>query len=150
VEIGRSPYASKGPLPEPALFAEGTISTGDFDLNSALTPDGHALYFTKAAIDTKLGVIVVSHFRKRKWQTPEVASFSGRYTDYDPFVTAEGSKLFFCSDRPALGKEKRDFDIWYVDKTHWLDGTEERRGAGQYSGKRILSIRSAGRHLVLQ
>jgi Tol biopolymer transport system component len=123
VETGRSPYGAKGPLPEPAIFAEGAISTGDFDLNSAFTPDGHTLYFTKAAVDTKLGVIVVSRFQEGKWKTPVVASFSGRFTDFDPFITPDGSKLFFCSDRPGPGKEKRDFDIWYVEKngTSWTE-----------------------------
>src|SRR5262245_55513918 len=48
---------------------------------------------------------------------PEVASFSGRYTDYDPFVTLDGSKVFFASNRPTSGSEKKDFDIWFVEKT---------------------------------
>ena len=46
VETGSSPFAAKGPLPEPAIFAEGAISTGDYNLNSAFTPDGHTLYLT--------------------------------------------------------------------------------------------------------
>jgi Tol biopolymer transport system component len=130
----RPPYASDAPLPEPVVFGEGVISTGDYDLNSAFTPDGKTVYFTKSAqsggslVAGRLAVIVFSQFRKGKWQMPEVASFSGQYNDYDPFVTADGAKLFFTSDRPAPGKEKRDFDIWYVEKT--VSGWSEPRNAG--------------------
>jgi Tol biopolymer transport system component len=116
----RPPYASDAPLPEPVVFGEGVISTGDYNMNSAFTPDGKTIYFTKSAqamVAGRLAVIVFSQFRKGKWQIPEVASFSGQYADYDPFVTADGTKLFFTSDRPAPGKDKRDFDIWYVEKT---------------------------------
>jgi Tol biopolymer transport system component len=112
----RPPYASSQPLPEPIIFGEGVISTGAYNLNSAFTPDGSAVYFTKSTQDARLGVIVVSRFKKGKWQTPEVASFSGQYVDYDPFITEDGTKLFFCSDRPSPTKDKRDFDIWYVEK----------------------------------
>jgi Tol biopolymer transport system component len=128
---GRPPYASDAPLPEPVVFGEGVISTGDYNLNSAFTPDGKTIYFTKSARAMsagRLAVIVFSQFRKGKWQMPEVASFSGQYLDYDPFVTADGTKLFFSSDRPAPGKERGDFDIWYVEKT--LDGWSEPKNIG--------------------
>jgi WD40-like Beta Propeller Repeat len=111
---GRPPYASDAPLPEPVVFGEGVISTGDYGLNSAFTPDGKTIYFTKQSggnlVAGRLAVIVFSQFRKGKWQMPEVASFSGQYDDYDPFVTADGAKLFFSSDRPAPGKQKQDFE----------------------------------------
>lgn len=116
----RPPYASNMPLPEPVVFGEGVISTGDYNMNSAFTPDGKTIYYTKssqAMTAGRLAVIVFSQFRNGKWQMPAVASFSGQYADYDPFVTADGTKLFFVSDRPAPGRERRDFDIWYVEKT---------------------------------
>jgi len=124
----RPPYVSDRPLPEPIIFGEGVLSTGDYNLNSAFTPDGKTVYFTKGEQDAKLGVIVVSQFRDGKWQTPEVASFSGQYIDYDPFITVDGSRLFFCSDRPSATKDKRDFDIWYVERT--ARGWTEPKSAG--------------------
>lgn len=128
----RPPYASDKPLPEPVIFGQGVVSTGDYDLNSAFTPDGKTVYFTKGVLAGRLGVIVSSQFRNGKWQTPEVASFSGQYTDFDPVVTADGSKLFFSSDRPAANKpnkESRDFDIWYVEKTRSGWGEAKNVGA---------------------
>src|SRR5262245_26922460 len=94
---GQHGWSVPRPLPAPALFAEGTITTPDDEMDAGFTPDGKTIYFTKDHIGQRLGVIVASHFAAGKWSAPEVASFSGRYTDYDPFVTQDGSKLFFAS-----------------------------------------------------
>jgi Tol biopolymer transport system component len=104
------------PTAEPSLFAEGIISTADMELNAAFTPDGKTLYFTKRTPRPLLWVIVVSHFRAGKWSTPEVAEFSGQYSDFDPIVSPDGKKLFFCSNRPVEGQVRQDFDIWVVEK----------------------------------
>jgi Tol biopolymer transport system component len=116
-----SPYGSTRPLPEPIIFGEGTLSTGDMDLNAAFTPDGRTLYFTKRTPKFQFWVIVVSHFQRGRWSEPEVAEFSGQYSDHDPFISPDGSKLFFCSTRPTTGQPKTDFDIWVVEKkgTGW-------------------------------
>jgi Tol biopolymer transport system component len=105
---------SRGRL-TPALVGEGVLSTPDDELNSAFTPDGQTVYFSKNVGD-RLGVILVSHQRGGKWSTPEVASFSGQYSDYDPFVSPDGSRLYWISDRPVNGKKKDDYDIWMVQK----------------------------------
>src|SRR6266540_969037 len=82
----KAPYGSTRPLPEPILFGEGTISTGDMELNAAFTPDGRTLYFTKRTPKYQFWVIVVSHFQRGRWSEPEVAEFSGQYSDFDPWV----------------------------------------------------------------
>jgi Tol biopolymer transport system component len=116
-----APYSSTRPLPEPVIFGEEIISTGDMDLNAAFTPDGQTLYFTKRTPKLQFWVIVVSHFQRGRWSAPEVAEFSGQYSDFDPFISPDGSKLFFCSTRPSTGQPKSDFDIWVVEKkgTGW-------------------------------
>jgi len=108
---------SDKPTAAPALFAEGVISTGDMELNTAFTPDGKTLYFTKRTPRPLLWVIVVSHFRGGKWSAPEVAEFSGQYSDFDPIVSPDGKKLYFCSNRPVDSQPRQDFDIWVVEKT---------------------------------
>ncbi len=113
----RQPDGSDKPTAEPALFAEGIISTGDMELNAAFTPDGKTLYFTKRTPRPLLWVIVVSHFRGGKWGAPEVAEFSGQYSDFDPIISPNGKKLYFCSNRPVDGQPRQDFDIWVVEKT---------------------------------
>jgi Tol biopolymer transport system component len=105
-------------LREPVIFGEGVISTRDYESSITFTPDGGAAYFVKSSPDLTRRVIVVSHLRKGKWTTPEIASFSGQYSDTDPCFSPDGSKIFFASRRPVEGATPRpDFDLWFVDKT---------------------------------
>src|SRR2546428_731982 len=102
----------------PRLFAEGIISTSDDEFNTTFTPDGKTIYFTKGVPVNNMYVICVSHFRNGTWSVPEVAPFSGQYRDTDPFITADGSQLFFVSNRPLSGSmPKNDNDIWVMNKT---------------------------------
>jgi Tol biopolymer transport system component len=114
------PYASKKALPEPTVFAEGVVSTDDYESHPAFTPDGKTLYFLKNSPTFNFWTIVVTHFKNNRWSMPEVAPFSGQYRDADPFITADGSRLYFISDRPTLapnGKdEPRSLDIWMMEK----------------------------------
>ncbi len=113
----RPGWAADRPVPAPRLFAEGVMSTPDDEMDAGFAPDGRTVYFTKDHIGQRLGVIVASHFDGVRWSQPDVASFCGRYTDYDPFVTADGSKLFFSSNRPTSGTVRKDFDIWVAERT---------------------------------
>jgi hypothetical protein len=102
------------------LFAEGTLSTGDNEFSVAFTPDGRVAYTSVSGPDRVRHPLVIlkSEFRDDRWQTPEVAPFSGIYSDADPFVSSDGARLFFMSRRPMAGNRQRDdFDIWVVDQT---------------------------------
>ena len=102
---------------QPTMFGAGIISTGDMELNAAFVPDGRTLYFTKRTPKYQLWTILVSTLKDGRWSTPRVAEFSGQYGDFDPFISPDGSQLFFSSNRPGPGKTKHDFDIWVVKKT---------------------------------
>jgi Tol biopolymer transport system component len=112
-----SAYASATPLTDPAIFGNGVISTGDFDSHPAFTPDGETLYFVRSTPGFSLWTILVSRFVKGKWTTPEVAPFSGQYSDADPFITADGSHFYFISNRPVAGASTPNLDIWVMEKT---------------------------------
>ncbi|MBA3784587.1 MAG: PD40 domain-containing protein [Acidobacteria bacterium] len=130
------PYAFDKTVSEPAIFGEGVISGGSFDSHPAFAPDGKTLYFVRSTPNFNFWTILVSQFKNGKWQTPEVAPFSGEYSDADPFITADGKKFFFISKRPVAGKEKTDTDIWMMEKTArgaWsepqnLGACQQRRG----------------------
>jgi len=113
----RHPYAIDKPLGDPTIFGDGIISTGDHETHPAFTPDGKSLYFLKNSPSFTFWTIVVSHFERGKWTTPEVAPFSGQYRDADPFVTPDGSGFYFISDRPVACKTTRDLDIYVMEKT---------------------------------
>src|ERR1044071_8310684 len=92
---------------EPIIFAPGVISTRDYESSITFTPDGKVAYFVKSSPDLSLRVIVMSRFEKGKWTTPEVAPFSGEYTDNDPCFSPDGTKLYFASRRPVEGTTQK-------------------------------------------
>lgn len=111
------PYFSDKPMPQPVMFGENLVSTAEDDLNSAFSPDGKTVYFTRNFFRNLLGVILFSEYKKGKWTQPQIASFSGQATDYDPFFSHDGSKIFYCSNRREDGKAGTEYNIWYVEKT---------------------------------
>src|SRR5215208_2035433 len=110
-----APYDPGKPLPEPVLFGEGVLSTGDFESHPAFAPDGKTLYFVKSDPGFTRWTIYVSRHADGRWSAAEVAPFSGKHRDADPFVTADGKRLYFISDRPVEGKARTDMDIWVMD-----------------------------------
>jgi len=116
-ERTKHPYASDKPLLEPSLFGEGVISAGQFDSHPAFTPDGKTLYFVRSTPNFNFWTILVSRFERGRWSTPEVAPFSGQFSDADPYITSDGSRFYFISNRPVAGKSIPDLDIWVMEKT---------------------------------
>jgi Tol biopolymer transport system component len=123
-----APVAEKTKIAGPTMFAEGSISTGDYESHPAFTPDGKTLYFVKSSPTFDFWTIVVSHLENGKWSPPQVAPFSGRYADADPFITADGSRFYFISNRPVAGKSAPELDIWFMEKT--ADGWGEPKNPG--------------------
>jgi len=114
------PYAVAREVPAPILFGEGVITTPGEEMNAGFAPDGKTVYFTRLHSGQRLGIIYESRFVNGQWSVPEVVPFSGQYTDYDPVVSPDGTKLFFDSNRPlqaSTGTGRKDFDIWMVEKT---------------------------------
>jgi WD40-like Beta Propeller Repeat len=100
------------------LLGDGVISTRDYEQNSSFSADGRTIYFSKRTIwPTYASVLCESHLDGDRWSEPTVLPFSGRGYDSDPFLTADGKRLYFASRRPVDGRAHRDRDIWYADRT---------------------------------
>lgn len=110
------PYRAAGPFPEPAVFAEGVVSTGEYESHPAFTPDGRTLYFVRSTPEFTDWKIYVTNYSDGRWSAPKLAPFSGKHRDADPFITADGKRFYFISDRPVAGKPKEDMDIWVMDR----------------------------------
>ena len=123
---GGSPRGAAGP----ELFEPGTISTALDELNAVFSPDGSELYYSINSPNDGRGAIVVSRRSGTRWSAPEVVSLSGRYSDYDPFLSTDGRQLFFISNRPkdAPKWEQGDYDIYVADRT--AAGWSEPRNLG--------------------
>jgi Tol biopolymer transport system component len=107
------------PVKAPELFAKDVVSTGDDEFGITFTPDEKTCFFAKKTASTITSssiVICFSRLENGHWTQPAIAPFSGHYKDFNPFITPDGSKLFFISNRPVTGKKTKDADIWFVEK----------------------------------
>jgi hypothetical protein len=125
--VGAHRYASAAPRVErvarapltPEMWGEGLISTPLDELNTVFSPDGKELFWSIALPQQNGGVLMTSKLVKGKWTSPEIAPFSGQYTDWDPFFTPDGKKIIFVSNRPNGTEQKGppDYDLWVVTRT---------------------------------
>lgn len=98
------------------VFAPGVISTEAIEHGAAFTPDGESLYFTRRSGRWGDGggpsSIMVAHRSGDGWSRPEPASFNSDFDDSDPFVSPDGARIYFTSNRPGgLGAA----DIWVFE-----------------------------------
>ena len=87
-----------GQTVSPVIFAPGIISGPANDGAPTFTPDGKTLYFARNG--GRWGFIMESHLTNGKWASPEIASFSGLWSDMQPCLSPDGRRLTFISNRP--------------------------------------------------
>ncbi len=102
------------------IFADGVISDEREQWRITFTPNGKTAYFSSSDEFfpfTRQATIYVSHRVGGEWSAPTVASFSGQYSDIDPFLSPDGRRLYFSSVRPVDGVTRGDLDLWMVERT---------------------------------
>ena len=100
----RPPYAVEGPLREPRLFGDGIISTGDDEFGGSFAPDGKTVYFSRSAPHSYLYAIYESHWVHGRWNHPTVTPFSGHWTDSDPVLSPDGTRMYWSSGLSSGGR----------------------------------------------
>jgi len=102
----------------PELFAPGVVSTGMFTRDVAISPDGKEIYFCVALGNYTYSTILYSKEVNGRWLPPEIVPFSGGpgVLDFEPALSADGSRLYFLSTRPHGDEEPGDQDIWMVER----------------------------------
>ncbi len=100
------------------VFEPGKISIENkHDDYISFAPDETFLTFTRFTDDYKKGTIYFSEKKNGEWMPPTIALFSGKYNDSRSFVSPNGMRIYFASNRPTTERpNKRDLDIWYVEK----------------------------------
>ncbi|HET9425536.1 MAG TPA: hypothetical protein VFO55_09205 [Gemmatimonadaceae bacterium] len=119
-------------VPAAELFGAGVFSTGAYELPPSFDLDGRRAWFTVSTPQYgRKRWIMESRLTPSGWSAPTVAAFSGDFDDADPYVSPDGSKLFFLSKRPVTpgGAPKRDFDIWVMDRAGDQWGSPRHLGA---------------------
>ena len=103
----------------PEMWGQGLLSTPFDELNTVFSPDAKEVLWSVALPEGNGGVIMMSKLVNGKWSAPEIAPFSGQYTDWDPFFTPDGKKILYVSNRPngSEAKGPPDYDIWVVTRT---------------------------------
>ena len=112
---GEAPYAVEAKLVESTVFNPGVVSIGS-ETGLAFSPDGGTVYFVRQLAAEDRSAILVSRSHGGEWTSPVPASFSRLYNDHEPFVSVDGERLFFASDRPTAGEPQDHLDLWYVDR----------------------------------
>lgn len=102
----------------PELFAPGVVSTGMFTRDVAISPDGKEIYFCVAIGNYAYSTILYTKEVNGNWLPPEIVPFSGGpgVMDFEPALSADGSKLYFLSNRPDGDEAVGDQDIWVVER----------------------------------
>ena len=120
--VGLSAAASaQGTAHGAEIFGRGTVSTEAPEFAASFTPDGRHVFFNRASADRQRLTIMTATRATRAapdaWSAPVVAPFSGTFRDVDPFVTPDGRRLYFSSDRPRGGGTPGAFATWFVERT---------------------------------
>jgi len=110
-------FGQTPPNTRPEIFAPGIVSTDlHDDFGPAFIPDGKEVFFRCIGN----GRMIILHMQRNQgeWGAPGIASFSGKYNDLGVFISQDGDRLFFSSERPAdKNDEYNDLDIFAINRT---------------------------------
>lgn len=118
----------KRPDSTPVKFAPGVVSVaGRSEFGSIFSRNGQEFYF---AVDTAgRAEIRFMRLNKGKWTKPRRLVFDNVFSFNDPMLSPDETKLYFISDRSLTATgEKKDYDIWYMERT--VNGWSKPMNAG--------------------
>jgi Tol biopolymer transport system component len=117
--LGGAYLGQEQPGVAPELFAPGVITTAFHEHSSpAFSPDGNEVYWSVFLNFWGPQVILTMRMENGRWTQPEVASFSGQYSDGNPAFSHDGRRLLFESRRPVAADAPYtgETDLWVVDR----------------------------------
>jgi hypothetical protein len=93
------------------------ITTDQYESSPTFTPDGREIFFMSSNTSFDRYRILWSRCEAGVWTPPQPPPFAAAppVLEADPFVTADGRRLYFISSRET--QKPDDLDIWYVDRT---------------------------------
>lgn len=121
-------FAQKAEMFFPELFKD-LPNVRDF----SMTKNQDEFYFTVESYAKEYSFIAYSKKINGKWTEPKAVNFSGQHKDLEPFLSPDGLKLFFASNRKnnTSSEIKKDIDIWYVTRKSKNDKWSKPKNIGQ-------------------
>ena len=121
---GAAPMPKPSAATKPELYGAGLFSTGAWDFFLAFSPDEKRALFCQA--NDSFSVFQIYETRRDPggaWSAPVVPRFAGPWSNADPHITLDGSRVYFITNRPGPKQEgpQSTYDIWYAA----LDSTGE-------------------------
>jgi hypothetical protein len=85
----------------------------------AVSADQTEWFFSIQSPDGAISRIATFRKKGKGWTSPELMPFSETWSDLEPFLSADGRRLYFASNRPknATDSAASDFDIWFVERS---------------------------------
>lgn len=101
----------------PKIFFARTISLPErYEFGSTFSADGKEFFY--ATEINRKPEIWYARRENNSWATPILLLSHTKYGYNDPFLSPDGKKLFFISDRALDGTgDKKDIDIWFIERT---------------------------------
>ena len=84
-------------------FEELTKYQNIRDLTISVNQD--EVYFSIQNTSEDRAVIAVMRRKNNIWQKPEITSFSGKFRNIEPFLSSDGLRLYFASNRPLENED---------------------------------------------
>lgn len=144
------PYLGQEPPGDTAaLFAPGIVSNGMNNRDMAITADGKEIYFSSSVGNNHYVTLLYCKETDGKWTGPEVVSFARdqRYMFFEPFITADGQKLYFSSNMPSEGEEPMEYPDLYVSERvdgQWAEPVSLGPGVNTDEGEYFPSLTDEG------
>jgi len=92
------------------------ISSTRFESHPAFDPRTGDFYFVRSSPQFTGWRILSSRCTASGWSAPESPPFAGDGVEADPFFSSDGQSLYFISTRSLDGVQRRDLDIWRVER----------------------------------
>jgi hypothetical protein len=105
------------------------LNVRDFSISA----NGNEAFFTIQSPFQEISQIAYIKKENKEWSKPELMPFSDSFMYLEPFLSVDGKRLFFVSDRPINDsiKVKKDFDIWYVERKNQDEKWSEPKNIGK-------------------
>ncbi|QQQ03073.1 TolB family protein [Lysobacter enzymogenes] len=106
----------RSPAAMPQRWAPAGIASDQYESSPTFSPDGRELYFMRSDRDFAQWRILHSRCTDAGWSPPAPPAFAAARPglDADPFVSADGKRVYFVSARHDPKGE--DLDIYYVER----------------------------------